>query len=60
MTGDIFTSLNAQLQARSQEVRGNKDYVESPWLSDMAELGRGRACAASTPQQGSSGGRQRL
>ena len=26
------------MQARSQEVRGNKDYVESPWLSDMAEL----------------------
>ena len=26
------------LQAQSQEVRGNKDYVETPWVSDMTEL----------------------
>lgn len=25
-------------QARSQEVRGNKDYVESPWLASAEEL----------------------
>lgn len=46
---DVEICQNSADQARSQEVRGNKDYLESPWLPGPEEVSKVTDLSAPPP-----------